>query len=262
MKKTTKRKHSPSLKIFIDPRDAPMKSSQDKFHILQPKIQISPISKRTLEQNALNTDRIAGNSRNELMQHPSNMVDNLTDDILNTINKKLVEIKQEQNKQIDKRDLLSIKLINSKDELRSSKTELESHKQMLVKLGYTNKKLETDYESLQKEFDSLDKRINEINRKHELTALKLQREIILLTEKKDLATEKMKTKVNERDQCESEFKSEKETYQELINEKADEIEELKGRLKELGTNEGFRMSKLSNETHSISIKMNALKYKK
>eukprot|EP00826_Nyctotherus_ovalis_P001040 TRINITY_DN10112_c0_g5_i1.p1 TRINITY_DN10112_c0_g5~~TRINITY_DN10112_c0_g5_i1.p1 ORF type:complete len:306 (-),score=62.37 TRINITY_DN10112_c0_g5_i1:123-1016(-) len=267
LKLTTKRAKTtrmPAFKLFVDPSKAAKKQKQisKQFFISTKKITVSPPSTQA-EVSPLLTDRksAAGSAaRFGLSSRPyREKIDKITDEIVEIVRKKLSGIREEQKEELSIKDSLGVLLTNSKDELQNTLKDLESRREMLKRIRCVNEKLKADCRALRGDVDTLKNKISDLHKVHRDNIETVQESAAAACERKQELARDIQGLVEVRNQDEAQFLKEKAVYEELIDEKAKEVLELRSKLRELGVKENYRVGRFVSDTHSIEVSINGIR---
>lgn len=262
--KRAKTSRMPTFKLFIDPSKAAKKQKQisKQFFISTKKITVSPPSTQA-EVSPLVTDRksaACSTARFGLSSRPyRERVDKITDEIVEIVRKKLSGIREEQKEELAIKDNLGVALTNSKDELQNAAKDLELRKEMLKRIRCVNEKLKADCRALRSDVDTLKNKISDLHKVHRDNIETAQESAAAACERKQELARDIQGLIEVHSQDEAQFLKDKAVYEELIDEKAREVLELRGELRELGVKENYRVGRFVSDTHSIEVSINGIR---
>lgn len=238
-------------------KKAPYSQSAKKNSKSQSKILSVSISNSTTKIMPKIVNMDSGNI--STINEPESQAELITNEILDALRQKLLKIEEQQKIQSDKKRMLSVSLVKSRDELMNIKGNLDTYQKSLYRLEYNNQKLQEDCDSLQSEINDVQEEINVLQRDSEDNIALMKSEIFAKNAKREKETA---TLIREREETSSYEKSlmeHRSIKQQQVEEISKELDEIKDKLKMVTEKEGNRLEKFLNKIHSIDVSINIIK---
>ena len=227
-KKTINLKKVPCFKQYVDPKEASKKQLKitGLYTIAHKVITIPPSvnTQRTADTLRLLTDKqptmtssVCINISTKPIKSYKTKVDILTDELMETIRKKLLEIRIKQKSALNTRNSLEIKLIESKDRLRTALDDLESQRKRLRHLKFVKIKLESDCKFLQNNINQVKEKICCIKRSNSDCIKAMNTEIIGTGNRRVQIYSELKDELKMKTESEKDFEMKKANYLSLID---------------------------------------------